>query len=117
VHAGQAGDDPLDRVVRAAARAASGVTILVNNAGSSTGSSLLTGDLAAIRLEMDTHFFGTLAVTRAFAPQLAAHPGSAVLNILSMSPSPTRPSSPSWPSTVSRPATPRSSPTRSAGAS
>jgi NAD(P)-dependent dehydrogenase (short-subunit alcohol dehydrogenase family) len=48
------------------------VAILVNNAGSSTGSSLLTGDVAAIRLEMDTHFFGTLAVTRAFAPQLAA---------------------------------------------
>ena len=67
----------------AAAQAASGVAILVNNAGSSTGSSLLTGDLANIRLEMDTHFFGTLAVTRAFAPQLAAQGSSAVLNILS----------------------------------
>jgi NAD(P)-dependent dehydrogenase (short-subunit alcohol dehydrogenase family) len=42
--------------VAAAAQAASGVAILVNNAGSSTRSSLLTGDLAAIRLEMDTHF-------------------------------------------------------------
>ena len=76
--------------VAAAARAASGVAILVNNAGSQTGSSLLTGDLAAIRLEMDTHFFGTLAVTRAFAPQLAAqrqqrgaeHPVGAVLGEL-----------------------------------
>ena len=70
--------------VAAAARAASGVAILVNNAGSSTGSSLLTGDLAAIRLEMDTHYFGTLAVTRALAPQLAARGSSAVLNILSV---------------------------------
>jgi len=69
--------------VAAAAQAASGVAIVVNNAGSSTGSSLLTGDLAAIRLEMDTHFFGTLAVTRAFAPQLAAHGSGAVLNVLS----------------------------------
>ena len=69
--------------VAAAAQAASGVAILVNNAGSQTRSSLLTGDLAAIRLEMDTHFFGTLAVTRAFAPQLAARGSSAVLNILS----------------------------------
>jgi NAD(P)-dependent dehydrogenase (short-subunit alcohol dehydrogenase family) len=60
------------------------VAILVNNAGSSTGASLLTGDLAAIRLEMDTHFFGTLAVTRALAPQLAAQGSSAVLNILSV---------------------------------
>ena len=32
---------------------------------------------------MDTHFFGTLAVTRAFAPQLAGHEQSAVLNVLS----------------------------------
>jgi NAD(P)-dependent dehydrogenase (short-subunit alcohol dehydrogenase family) len=70
--------------VAAASRAASGVAILVNNAGSSTGSSLLTGDLAAIRREMETHFFGTLAVTRAFAPQLATHGSSAVLNILSV---------------------------------
>ena len=69
--------------VAAAAAATSGVAILVNNAGSSTGSSLLTGDLADVRLEMDTHFFGTLAVIRAFAPQLAAQQSSAVLNILS----------------------------------
>ena len=70
--------------VSAAADAVRGVSILINNAGSSTGSSLLTGDLDRIRLEMDTHFFGTLAVTRAFAPQLARHEQSAVLNILSV---------------------------------
>jgi NAD(P)-dependent dehydrogenase (short-subunit alcohol dehydrogenase family) len=69
--------------VAAAAAATSGVAILVNNAGSATGSSLLTGDPADIRLEMDTHFFGTLAVIRAFAPQLAAQENSAVLNVLS----------------------------------
>jgi hypothetical protein len=33
---------------------------------------------------MDTHFFGTLAVTRAFAPQLATQHRSAMLNILSV---------------------------------
>lgn len=70
--------------VAAAAETARDVAILVNNAGSSTGSSLLTGDLADIRLELDTHFFGTLAVTRAFAPQLAAQGSSAVLNVLSV---------------------------------
>jgi NAD(P)-dependent dehydrogenase (short-subunit alcohol dehydrogenase family) len=69
--------------VATAAQATHDVAILVNNAGSSTGSSLLTGDLADIRLELDTHFFGTLAVTRAFAPQLAAQGSSAVLNVLS----------------------------------
>ena len=70
--------------VAAAAAAARDVAILVNNAGSGTGASLLTGDLADVRLEMDTHFFGTLAVTRAFAPQLAGHEQSAVLNVLSV---------------------------------
>jgi NAD(P)-dependent dehydrogenase (short-subunit alcohol dehydrogenase family) len=70
--------------VAAAAAATAGVSILVNNAGTSTGASLLSGDLQDIRLEMDTHFFGTLAVTRAFAPQLTGHDESAVLNVLSV---------------------------------
>jgi NAD(P)-dependent dehydrogenase (short-subunit alcohol dehydrogenase family) len=67
--------------VAAAARVASGVQLLINNAGSSTHASLLGGSLEDIHLEMDTHFFGTLAVTRAFAPQLA---DGAVLNVLSV---------------------------------
>jgi NAD(P)-dependent dehydrogenase (short-subunit alcohol dehydrogenase family) len=70
--------------VAAAAAATRDVAILINNAGSGTGASLLTGNLADVRLEMDTHFFGTLAVTRAFAPQLAGQEQSAVLNVLSV---------------------------------
>ena len=70
--------------VAAAATATGDISILVNNAGSSTQASLLTGDLADIRLEIDTHYFGTLAVTRAFARQLAEHDRSYVLNILSV---------------------------------
>jgi len=70
--------------VEAAAAATRDISILVNNAGSSTGASLLAGDLADIRLELDTHFFGTLAVTRAFVPQLGQHEHSFVLNILSV---------------------------------
>jgi NAD(P)-dependent dehydrogenase (short-subunit alcohol dehydrogenase family) len=69
--------------VAAAAARAEGVAILINNAGTSTGASLLTGDLDNVRLELDTHYFGTLAVIRAFAPQLAQQGRSAVLNILS----------------------------------
>src|ERR1700735_2009795 len=68
----------------AAAARTENVPMLVNNAGSSTGASLLTGDLADVRLELDTHFFGTLEVIRAFAPQLRAQQRSAVLNILSV---------------------------------
>jgi NAD(P)-dependent dehydrogenase (short-subunit alcohol dehydrogenase family) len=70
--------------VAAAAAAAGDVTVLVNNAGSGTGATLLDGDLADIRLEMETHYFGTLAVTRAFAPLIAANGGGAVLNVLSV---------------------------------
>ena len=70
--------------VRAAASEAKGVTLLINNAGSSTGASLLEGSLSDIRLEMDTHYFGTLSVTREFAPILAKNGGGAVLNVLSV---------------------------------
>ncbi|RSD16620.1 SDR family oxidoreductase [Amycolatopsis eburnea] len=70
--------------IREAASIAGDVTLLVNNAGSSTGSTLLGGKLADIRLEMDTHYFGTLAVTREFAPILERNGGGAVLNVLSV---------------------------------
>ncbi|MGP4050684.1 SDR family oxidoreductase [Streptomyces sp. 2A115] len=69
--------------VAAAAEATGDVTILVNNAGSSTGADLLAADLDDVRLEMDTHYFGTLSVTRAFAPQIAANGGGTILNVLS----------------------------------
>ena len=69
--------------VAAAAAAAGDVNVLINNAGSSTGADLLGGDLEDIRLEMDTHYFGTLSVVRAFAPTIAANGGGSILNILS----------------------------------
>jgi len=67
-----------------AAAAAADVNLLINNAGSSTGRALVSGRMEDIVLEMDTHFFGTLAVIRAFAPQLAANGGGAILNVLSV---------------------------------
>ena len=70
--------------VAAAADATGDVSLLINNAGSSTGAGLLDGSLADIELEMNTHFFGTLAMTRAFAPQLAAAGGGAIVNVLSV---------------------------------
>jgi NAD(P)-dependent dehydrogenase (short-subunit alcohol dehydrogenase family) len=69
--------------VEAAARATGDVTVLINNAGSPPRADLLTSDPDAIRLEMETHFFGTLTVSRAFAPQIAANSGGAILNVLS----------------------------------
>jgi NAD(P)-dependent dehydrogenase (short-subunit alcohol dehydrogenase family) len=70
--------------VAQAAQVAADVTLLINNAGISTRSSLLTGDLDRIRLEMETHYFGTLGVTRAFAPIIEANGGGAILNVLSI---------------------------------
>jgi NAD(P)-dependent dehydrogenase (short-subunit alcohol dehydrogenase family) len=69
--------------VAAAAEVAGDVTLLINNAGSSTGAGLLDGDPDRIRLEMDTHFFGTLSVVRAFAPTISGNGGGSILNILS----------------------------------
>ena len=69
--------------VAAAAAAAGDVTLLVNNAGLTTRADLVTGDLADVRLEMETHFFGTLGVIRAFAPVLARNGGGAIANVLS----------------------------------
>lgn len=68
--------------VAAAAAAAGDVTLLVNNAGIATGTNLL-GDLEKVRSEMETHYFGTLSVVRAFAPVLAAAGGGAIVNVLS----------------------------------
>lgn len=76
--------DLLDREsVGEAARAASDVTLLVNNAGIGTSAPLLTGDLAEAHRHMDTHFWGTLDVVRAFAPVLAANGGGSIVNVLS----------------------------------
>lgn len=69
--------------IRAASEAALDVDLLINNAGIATGTKLVTGDLDAVRAELDTHFWGTLDMIRAFAPTLAANGGGAVVNILS----------------------------------
>ncbi|WP_405512441.1 SDR family oxidoreductase [Streptomyces canus] len=70
--------------IRAAARIASDATLLVNNAGISTGTPLIAGGQDAVRLEMETNFFGPLAVTRAFAPVIGDNGGGAILNVLSV---------------------------------
>jgi NAD(P)-dependent dehydrogenase (short-subunit alcohol dehydrogenase family) len=74
--------DP-ESVARAASLAGD-VNVVINNAGVSTKSSLLTGPMEDVRLEMETHYFGTLAVTRAFAPIIEASGGGAILNVLSV---------------------------------
>ncbi|MFD4028901.1 SDR family oxidoreductase [Streptomyces sp. NPDC058576] len=67
--------------VAAAAAAAPDLTLLVNNAGTTTGNDLVSGELNAIRQEFDTNFYGPLAMIRTFAPILARNGGGGVLNV------------------------------------
>lgn len=69
--------------VDAVAALASDVDVLINNAADTAGGNLVTGDLDAIRSTMDSNYYGTLAVIRAFAPILARNGGGAILNVLS----------------------------------
>ncbi len=70
--------------IEAAAAQCQDVSILVNNAGQFAMQTLLKApDLSAARSEMETNYFGPLAMCRAFAPILAKHPESAIANVLS----------------------------------
>lgn len=53
--------------VRAAAEAAPDASLLINNAGISTGTDLVTGSLDAVRHELETNMFGHLGMIREFA--------------------------------------------------
>ncbi|HEY0216829.1 MAG TPA: SDR family oxidoreductase [Cellulomonas sp.] len=72
--------DPV--AIQAAARAATDVDLLVNNAGIGTGATLL-GDLDRVHAEMAVNLWGPLSMVRAFAPILAANGGGAVVNVAS----------------------------------
>jgi len=70
--------------IEAAAAQCPDVSILVNNAGQFSMQTLLKApDLSAARAEMETNYFGPLAMCRAFAPILARHKESAIANVLS----------------------------------
>ncbi len=71
--------------VAAAAERCADVTVLVNNAGYHANTRLvLTDHPDAARDEMEVNYFGTLAMTRAFAPVLGANGGGAIVNVLSV---------------------------------
>jgi ABC-type oligopeptide transport system ATPase subunit/NAD(P)-dependent dehydrogenase (short-subunit alcohol dehydrogenase family) len=73
------------QAVAAAAARCKDVTLLVNNAGVSRRLGLMAApDLQAARAEMETNYFGTLAMCRAFAPVLKANGGGAIVNMLSI---------------------------------
>ncbi len=71
--------------VRAAAKQAQDVTLLVNNAGVAFFRGFISADdIEGARREMDVNYFGTLEMSRVFAPILKSNGGGAVINLASI---------------------------------
>src|SRR5437773_5498584 len=71
--------------IAAAAREASDVTLLINNAGVLNSFNVLTTSQANIDADFRIHVHGTLDVIRAFLPVLERAPGGAtIVNVLSL---------------------------------
>jgi len=70
--------------VAAAAQKAGDVSVLINNAGVAAFSSILDGPLELVERDMDTNYFGTLDMVRAFVPVLENKPGAAIVNLVTI---------------------------------
>ena len=72
--------------VAAAAARCGDVALLVNNAGVNRNRPVIgeTDAIANARAEMETNYFGTLSMIRAFAPVLAANGGGMIVAMLSL---------------------------------
>ncbi|HEY1530565.1 MAG TPA: SDR family oxidoreductase [Galbitalea sp.] len=70
-----------DASVAALAAAVSDVTIVVNNAGAGGSGPLLSGDISEIRNLFDINVLGPLRIAQAFAPQLKANGGGALIDL------------------------------------
>ncbi|MBU2693543.1 SDR family oxidoreductase [Pimelobacter sp. 30-1] len=71
--------------VAAAAAACADVNVVINNAGYFGNQRLVeTDDPEVARREMEVNYFAPLAMTRAFAPVIAAQGGGSIVNVLSV---------------------------------
>ena len=69
--------------IEAAAARASDASIVINNAGIIAGPQLMHGSLDGARREMEVNYLAPWALSRAFAPVLAANGGGVLVNMLS----------------------------------
>lgn len=70
--------------VAAAAKTATDLELLINNAGAFKNVTLMRAtDDSAMRQEIETNYLGPVAMIRSFAPILKANGGGAVVNVLS----------------------------------
>lgn len=70
--------------VKAAAQLAADTTILINNAGALAFGSFLNAPLELISRDLETNYYGTLNLIRAFAPIIEQNGGGAITNVLSI---------------------------------
>jgi NAD(P)-dependent dehydrogenase (short-subunit alcohol dehydrogenase family) len=70
-----------DAQVQEAAQGAADTEILINNAGTAAYVSVLDGDMALIRRDMETNYFGTLNMMRAFIPILKRNKNPTIVNM------------------------------------
>lgn len=70
--------------IKNAAKQASDVQILINNAGALAFASVLEGDEDMLRKDMEVNYFGTLNVTRAFVPVLQENGSGAIASVSSI---------------------------------
>jgi NAD(P)-dependent dehydrogenase (short-subunit alcohol dehydrogenase family) len=61
-----------------------GVDVLINNAGVLGGGSIEETDIEVFRRDMETSYFGTIRVTKAFLPGMRARGGGAIVNMSSV---------------------------------
>src|SRR5882762_3272251 len=70
--------------IQAAAKRAKDVDLLMNNAGTATFASVLESPLEMISRDMQTNYYGTLSVIRAFVPVLEKSGNGAIVNLLTI---------------------------------
>lgn len=77
--------DITDRAqVKAVAEKTGDTTILINNAGVLAFGSLLDSPLEMIVRDLETNYYGTLNMIRAFAPLIESNGGGAIVNVLTL---------------------------------
>ena len=70
--------------VDAAAKTAADVDLLINNAGVASFSSILDGPRDLVERDMNTNYYGTLDMVRAFVPVLETKKDAAIVNVVTI---------------------------------
>lgn len=73
-----------DDSVKSAAETAKNVEVLLNNAGTMAFGDWVTSSQEAIDSDMETNFYGTLRVIRAFTPQFVSRGSGTIANVISI---------------------------------